>query len=294
MTPMITLITILATASQPPAPGRANTNRATQEQPQRQSDQAKSPESLTNGAVPPQVSIAPTFVQNSPTPNQSNNGSGTTADWWMVGLTFLIAIATFVLAANAITQFKAQTRHTTEALALAREANEQAAQDRQRAVDTDTKLVHAANMATMFQQRSRVGVTHAKILGPLGPDSPLVGQIAVRNWAGKPAQPSRYCITWRVGELPIEPVYPPDREWVHQDRLLYVQAGKVFMRQTMSGQLSPDEWAQIQTGELPLYVYGRVDYVSMMNPHYSGFCRRYNHVLRRFVHQYAPKYNRDT
>jgi hypothetical protein len=65
-------------------------------------------EAVAAPTLTPNISIAPTFIQNGPTPPEGSHSGSTTADWWMVGLTAVMAFLTGVLAIVAGRQFRSQ------------------------------------------------------------------------------------------------------------------------------------------------------------------------------------------
>lgn len=115
--------------SQPPTPGNANTNRPAKKQTSNQTNQTQPVPSLSQQLPPINVSVNTTSVAEAPRTEQSHDGDGTTADWWMVGITLVATVLGAFGAYTAWQQFKNQHSQTMEALRYAREGLDTARQD---------------------------------------------------------------------------------------------------------------------------------------------------------------------
>ncbi len=208
----------------------------------------------------------------------------------MVALTATIAWFTFRLAHTARIQFRQQTTDTAETLRLTREANEAAARDRAIELEVLQKQANDAVMALYLAQRARVGASHVRI-GNIGPNRALIGEVGLRNWAGKPARPEQVSMDLHVGPLPQTPSY---NNWHPYDFVLVAGAGRKTYKQDLTRPLTDAEWLDIEAGKFELFFYGRATYQTMGNNVHTGFCSRYDHVTKEFQRTYAPAYNEET
>ncbi len=97
-----------------------------------------------------------------------------------------------------------------------------------------------------------------------------------------------------AGTLPPEPAYPNHMDWSVLDFALYTGESRQPLGFKLTRQISPTELSAIQAGNLPLFLYGRIDYKSMGNDLFTGFCRVFDPGTGEWKRTHAPKYNEET
>lgn len=265
MTRQIAVILLVAgvglQASQPPSPSKGNTNRQAQE----------TGKSETRPTQPGQdqrpVVVNVTVPEPKTPPPAAKEGAdyyGTVADWWMVGLTLLTLGATVALVVVAVRQFIKQTKQTTKALALARQANRMA-----------DKTFNATLDATRQIERAYILVR----FGCPGIDENGNARIKVINTGNTPATVtdiSMFAVLYpNIQAVPDTPNYEALMPHIRKDgagsRVFLVKGEDIAM--PFGGQ-KPEFTAAENDASLVLVMFGFVDYIDRFDVrHRCGFGR---------------------
>jgi hypothetical protein len=288
--------------SQPTPTADGQSPRGSQNQAQTPRGEAV-PAAAPNAA--PQTICSPVVVANSPQSGQNDGSKASAADWSMVWLTGLLALATFILGAVAWKQLESQKVQTEEALRLSREANESARQANESAAR------HSEQLLALTRSGQRAWVSLDTLGIEPGPGSGCVIVVGLKNSGHSPARIEEANITLRGYEdkdltrpytletLPDEPKYDLGR-FAPPAILVAGEVSRMRHHVTLA---TRDGYGalKIPGDKVVLWVYGKVIYrdgVSEESRTYR-WAREYDPFLSaagetpkfRFRHVSKPEYN---
>lgn len=306
--------TIAASAqSQPPAPRGGNTNRTAQNQTGNQREQAPVVPAATQPPISLNVSVAPSVITNGPRGDQDGDSDSTSADWWMVGLTFLGLVATVVLVVIAMRQFATQTKQTNDALKLAADGL-QATRDANTQSSTEAAKVEERSRTEMilaYPPRLAIRNVSIPLMGPLARggktklrdlSDELTGEFLIANIGRNDAIIEAVYSQWIIGDLPMT---NPCHGAIGDNMNVTLKAGTSIAVPARPGKINwgleedgsvtlevEDDLTAVISRKKPVYLIGFVAYRDTLGGfRRTMFCRIFDYEIGRFKPFSDPDYN---
>lgn len=282
---------VLSLRSQPPTPTAAHSDR---QAPNYGGDKQSSAEAIT-----------PPGIGEHASGEQPEDRHGTTADWWMVVLTFLGFIATLWLVVIAGQQFRTQTNQTNDALRYASDGLEEtrraaAAADRAEASQSahnEAVLLRVEQMASAAaasaaaatasvalaktQQRAWVGVAAMDVEIPTSPDLQGVVTVWLINSGATPALHLRMgtCVHRTTGSIDFPRVLESRPvTWANEAEAAAILLPDVKIKNlTRLDVRDPGINAALLGGTAQMCIYGAIEYSDVFGtPHQTTFAYKWN------------------
>jgi hypothetical protein len=277
---------VVSAQSQPPTPGKRNADRQAQEDSKRETQSAQPSQNQTPVVV--NVTVAQPETKEPSTPEGADY-YGTVADWWMVGLTLLTLGATVALVVIAVRQFIKQTKQTTKALALARQANR-----------TATVALNATLAMTKEIERAYVDVSLVHVpegVKNLKPEATPSVMLKIQNEGRTPAElvATVVGLVGGPGPLPQIPAYQSSVVKPDQGAGYMMPGACIYIVKDLSP-MSAEIISAIEQGDLTLWLMGYVRYRDRFDRVFQrGFIRRYvpNREPERWIMDGSPGYDYD-